>query len=69
MPKFNRKIVFILVVVITITALLLPAPKLESRMAALDPAQPQSVQTVAGIFPGSFSQDNLQRTNSYTWAG
>lgn len=69
MSNYYKKIVFITLAVITIAALLLPAPKLESRMAALDSTQPQNVQTVAGVFPGSFSQGGFYQTSAYTWAG
>ena len=69
MSKFKKKFVFLIIAVITITALLLPAPKLESRVANLDATQPQSVQTVAGIFPGGYMPGGGAQPNSYTWAG
>ena len=69
MSKLKQKFIFTLIAAITIAALLLPSPRLESRMAKLDSSQPQAVQTVAGVFPGGTSQDSLRQPNSYTWAG
>ena len=69
MLKFRTKIFVTILAIILVVVLLLPAQKLETQAAAVDPSQPHIVQAVAGLFPVSGIQDSLQRTNGYTWAG
>ena len=69
MLNFRTKIFVTILAIILVVVLLLPAQKLETQAAAVDPSQPHIVQAVAGLFPVSGIQDSLQRTNGYTWAG
>jgi len=69
MLRFRTKLFVMVLAIILVAVLLLPAQKLETQSAAVDPSQPHIVQAVAGLFPVSGIQDSLQRANGYTWAG
>jgi hypothetical protein len=65
MSKLSKKFIFIIVVVVTIAALLLPAPRLAERLAGIEKPQAQLCLVREPLVPG----DGGVETSSYTWAG
>jgi hypothetical protein len=69
MSKLYKKLVFIIVVAITLAALLLPGPRLADRLAAPSAPRPQAVQVALGEAPFFLTPVDFPVESGYTWAG